>query len=534
MLLALPAKKSDVSFELRIAVAAAALVLLFFAFGGPLLELVRRWNQQEEYSHGYLIPVVAAWLLYMRRGALRANIATPSYVGLGLIVLAIAMNVVGTLSAIFILSQVGFVLSLFGLALAIGGFPLLRAAFIPIAYLLFAIPLPYFIDAALTLKLQLISSELGVFFIRLFGIPVYLDGNIIDMGIYKLQVVEACSGLRYLYPLFSLSFLAAYLFRAPLWQRAVVFLSSIPIAIGMNGLRIGLVGYLVNGWGTRMAEGALHLFEGWVVFLACSAILAAEMWLLARFSGRRFVEIFYVPTDTAFEPAAPVEKSRQSYALWAALGLSCVSALAMLFISGRAEIIPERTQFVSFPTHIGQWQGHIGSLDKDTEQFLKVDDYILADYTGPDRKAINFYVAYYASQRANESPHSPTVCLPGSGWIISQLERRSFVSDGTSRPYNRVIIQKGSSRDLVYYWFDERGRGIADEYAAKWYLLVDAIFQNRTDGALVRLVTQIAPGETDAEADQRMQSFMQAALPHLPEFVPPATPAPIKSAQLDK
>ena len=88
----------------------------------------------------------------------------------------------------------------------------------------------------------------------MFGIPVYLDGNIIDMGNYKLQVVEACSGLRYLYPLLSLSFLAAYLFHAPLWQRAVVFLSSIPIAIGMNGFRIGLVGVLVDRWGTQMAE----------------------------------------------------------------------------------------------------------------------------------------------------------------------------------------------------------------------------------------------------------------------------------------
>ena len=161
-------------------------------------------------------------------------------------------------------------LLLIGIVLGIGGYSLLRVAFIPIAFLLFAIPLPYFIDAVLTLRLQLVSSELGVFFIRMFGIPVYLDGNIIDMGNYKLQVVEACSGLRYLYPLLSLSFLAAYLFHAPLWQRGLVFLSSIPIAIGMNGFRIGLVGLLVDRWGTAMAEGVLHFFEGWVVFLACA------------------------------------------------------------------------------------------------------------------------------------------------------------------------------------------------------------------------------------------------------------------------
>ena len=223
--------------------AIAAVLVSFAAFGDALWELVHRWSQQQEYSHGFLIPVVTAWLLWTRREALGASVGRPSLAGLALIVLAIAMHITGELSAVFIVSQVGFVLVLMGIVLAIGGYSLLRVTFIPIAYLLFAIPLPYFIDATLTLKLQLISSELGVFFIRLFQIPVYLDGNIIDMGTYKLEVVEACSGLRYLYPLLSLSFLAAYLFHAPLWQRATVFLSSVPIAIGMNGFRIGLAGF---------------------------------------------------------------------------------------------------------------------------------------------------------------------------------------------------------------------------------------------------------------------------------------------------
>ena len=131
------------------------------------------------------------------------------------------MQILGELSAIFILSQVGFVVALIGIALGVGGYSLLKVTFIPIVFLLFAIPLPYFIDQTLSWRLQLISSELGVFFIRMFQIPVYLEGNVIDLGHYKLQVVEACSGLRYLYPLLSLGFLAAYLFHAPIWQRAI-------------------------------------------------------------------------------------------------------------------------------------------------------------------------------------------------------------------------------------------------------------------------------------------------------------------------
>ena len=175
--------------------------------------------------------------------------------------------------------------------------------FIPIIFLLFAIPLPYFIDAMLSFRLQLISSQLGTSFIRLLQIPVFLEGNVIDLGIYKLQVVEACSGLRYLYPLMSLGFLAAYLFQAPLWQRALVFLSTIPITIVMNSLRIGIVGVLVNYWGPQDADGFLHMFEGWIIFIACAGVLVAEMSLLARLgSGKGFFEVFYPPTVKASLP----------------------------------------------------------------------------------------------------------------------------------------------------------------------------------------------------------------------------------------
>src|SRR6478736_5774328 len=242
-----------------------AVLIATAAFSGGLLELVRRWSAQEEYSHGFLIPVVAAWMLWSRRDAVFASVGRPSWIGVLLISVAGMMLIVGELSAFYLLSQLGFVVVLLGIVLAIGGISLLKVTFIPIAFLVFAIPLPYFIDAELSARLQLISSELGVFFIRLFGVPVYLTGNIIDLGNYKLQVVEACSGLRYLYPLRSLGFLAAYLFQAPLWQRALVFLSAIPITIVMNSFRIGVVGLLVDRWGIQQAEGALHFFEGWII-----------------------------------------------------------------------------------------------------------------------------------------------------------------------------------------------------------------------------------------------------------------------------
>jgi exosortase D (VPLPA-CTERM-specific) len=500
-------------------------------FSESLLELVIRWTKQEEYSHGFLIPIVAAWLLWTRREAVRASVGRPSWAGAVAIVLAMVMHITGELSAIYILSQVGFVVALIGIVLGLGGYSLLRVTFLPIVFLLFAIPLPYFIDANLSLQLQLISSQLGVFFIRMFQIPVYLDGNIIDLGYYKLQVVDACSGLRYLFPLLSLSFLAAYLFQAPIWQRALVFLSSIPITIAMNGFRIGMVGVTVDHWGVQMAEGILHLFEGWIIFIACAVLLAAEIYLLARISGRRIFEAFYVPSVAVTSPLGPAAGSTGRMPLVACLFLLCAAGLAVSFISERSEFVPERSRFVVFPATLGQWQGHPSKLDPQIEHGLALEDYILSDYSKPDGKSVNFYVAYYASQRKGESPHSPLVCIPGDGWLITNLERTSYDGFGERQPINRVIIQRDSTKEIVYYWYDERGRKIASEYWSKWYLLSDAIIKNRSDGALVRLMTQVFPGEVEADADARLRSFMQDLVPRLSEFLPADTVPRLRSAQ---
>lgn len=501
----------------------AAIAVAILGFSGALGELAHRWYQQEEYSHGFLIPIVAAWLLWERRDALRASIGRPSPLGPVLVLLALAIHVIGVLSAIFILSQIGFVIILIGIVLAIGGYSLLRVTFVPIAFLLFAIPLPYFIDAVLTLRLQLISSELGVFFIRLFGIPVYLDGNIIDMGDYKLQVVDACSGLRYLYPLLSLSFLAAYLFKAPFWQRLLVFLSSIPIAIGMNGFRIGLVGLTVDRWGSEMADATLHFFEGWVIFVASAVLLAAEIYLLALISGKNFIAAFYLPKIAVSSSSGLRIRSEGDNPLLACLLLLCVGGLTAYAISGRPEIIPERPRFVEFPTRMGQWQGYASLLDPATEKALGLDDYLLSDFSRPNGRIVNLYVAYYASQRAGEAPHSPIVCIPGGGWTITELQQINYGNLGKPQPLNRVVIRKGTEKELVYYWFVERGRKLANEWLAKWYLLEDAIVKDRTDGALIRLTTQIEPDETEADADARLQSFMQIAIPRLTNFLPPAS-----------
>jgi exosortase D (VPLPA-CTERM-specific) len=519
----------------QIGIIVAVLVLVSFAvFSGALLELGRRWSTQDEYSHGFFIPFISLWLLWSRRDAIQNALGSPSWGGPVLIVLAAAMHLVGELSALYVLSQVGFVVVLLGIALAVGGLPLLKVTAVPIIFLLFAIPLPYFVDSVLSWRLQLISSELGVLVIRLFQIPVYLEGNVIDLGVYKLQVVEACSGLRYLYPFLSLGFLAAYMFHAPMWQRAIVFLSTVPITIVMNSFRIGMIGVMVDRWGPQSADGFLHFFEGWIIFLACAVLLAVEIALLARLTaGKKFFDVFFPPKVVAGPSQAMPGRTGVLRPLAASFVLLCFMGAGATATTGRQEIVPERKTFATFPDNLGNWRGRPSRLDPQVEHYLFLTDYILTDYDGGDGRVVNFYVAYYASQRKGVSPHSPSVCLPGNGWQMTQFERTSYRDEdlGITVPFNRVVIARESHKQLVYYWFVQRGRRIENEWLSKWYLLTDAIFMNRTDGALVRLTTLMYPGETERDADKRLQSLIRELEPRLVGYLPQGNTSAIRSSQ---
>ncbi|MCK5889230.1 MAG: VPLPA-CTERM-specific exosortase XrtD, partial [Methylococcales bacterium] len=384
--------------------------------------------------------------------------------------------------------------------------------------LVFAIPLPYFLEASLSANLQLLSSKLGVAFIRWCDIPVFLEGNVIDLGVYKLQVVEACSGLRYLFPLMSLGFICAYLFNTSLWKRVIVFLSTIPITLLMNSFRIGVIGILVDQWGIAMAEGFLHDFEGWIVFMACMGLLFIEMYILFKMGQKDSKSFFEVFGLVYLEDVISDEtKQRQiSYPLIAVTLALIVAVFVVGSLDRREEIIPPRKTFPSFPDKLGGWNGTQSPMDSDVIDVLQVSDYILSDYSKPDSVPVNFYVAYYESQRKGVSPHSPRVCIPGGGWQISDISRIELAE----LPVNRIVIKKGQSKQLVYYWFQQRGRMMSNEYYMKWYLFKDALLLNRTDGALVRVTTPVSPLESIEDADKRLVGFTQDLLPILPDYIP--------------
>jgi len=200
-------------------------------------------------------------------------------------------------------------------------------------------------------------------------------------------------------------------------------------------------------------------------------------------------------------------------------------AAAALFLQAhsRNEIYPPRLALETFPDQLGDWTGTDLSIDDEVLRILGPGDFLLREYENQHRPqpSVNLFLAYFPTQRAGDTIHSPKNCLPGAGWAPVENTRITLSSPGhTPFPANRYVIAKGESRELVLYWYWAHDRGVASEYWAKYYEVADSIKMNRSDGALVRINTAMLAGENPDAAEQRLLPFANQIVPILARYVP--------------
>jgi exosortase D (VPLPA-CTERM-specific) len=507
------------------AVFVAALLALIAFYWQGLVSLLQSW-EKPEYSHGYIIPFIAVFLA-LKRLPERANTKDGlGFTAIAVTVLALLLGLFGRLSSIPDITTYGFLLAIAALGIATWGLKSAFQLWPAWVYLGFMLPLPNFIYWPLSIKLQFLSSEIGVAIIKLLGVPVFLDGNIIDLGSYQLQVAEACSGLRYLFPLMSFGFLFAVLYRGPTWHKILLFLSSIPITILMNSIRIGVIGYLVNHFGNEQAEGFLHFFEGWIIFAFCILLLFLIAVILQRLTRnpQPILALLDFDTDGLLQKFNRFGSATASRTVIAVLGLILLTSLVAATALSPKRLIPDRERLESYPMQLGEWTGTKSFLDFEIERVLGADDYLIADYAKPDgQNSVNLLVSYYKAQNEGSGIHSPEVCIPGGGWEVSNWVQSAVTITGPAAQtfnVNRAIIQKGYERQLVYYWFDGRSRKLTNDYVAKGFTVLDSISTGRSDGALIRVVTPMGKTETVESAGERLAQFLSLALAPMNKYVP--------------
>jgi len=276
------------SWNSRIGWGAAIIVALLAAIYYQVIgKLVVDWWQIPDFSHGLLVPPFAAFLIWEKRKTLLAIKPAPSWGGIAVMAFGIAVLLLGVYGAELFLSRISLVILLAGLVLYFGGHRFLIELRFPLLILILAIPLPSLILNQITFPLQIFASKVASGLLPIFGVPVLREGNIIELPLMKLEVAEACSGIRSLMSLFTMAVFYGYIMEKSITRRVVLALASIPIAIAANVVRILGTGLCVQYWDPDKAMGFFHEFSGWVIFLVSLVCLFAVHRTMILFSKKR-------------------------------------------------------------------------------------------------------------------------------------------------------------------------------------------------------------------------------------------------------
>ena len=526
--------------------------LLTGLYHSAFVRLIGNDWTKEDYTYCYLIPVVVLYIIWGKRKELADFPSIPTWKGLIPVGIGILLFWIGELSGEFFTLYLSFWLVLVGISWIHLGWRKLRRISFALLLMLTMFPLPNFLYNKILVQLKLVASHLGVTLMQLYGLSAYREGNIIDIGYTQLQVVDACSGLRYMIPLIVLSIVIVYFSKETLWVKAFTVLSTVPLSIVTNSIRIASTGILYEVWGAKVAEGFFHGFSGWFIFLFAMGMLFLEMHLLSKIRG------VFTERDVALigqdckQQAAEVEQkigiepkritdisgstgaqhqfvpeNRYRLLFKPTQFVATVLILTAVLITAQKidfrENIPASKPLNEFPVKIGEWMGTRSSLEQKFLDVLDLSDYIMIDFRDKINRNVNFYVAYYESQSKGASIHSPATCLPGTGWVFEESGRFDLAIQGYKKgslPLARAFIQKGAQRQLAYYWFAQRGRNLTNAYQLKFYNFWDALTRQRTDGALVRILTPVYGFEKLEETEARLQDFTRKIAPVLAQFLP--------------
>jgi exosortase len=263
----------------------ALTLLTLWMYGGTLASLARQWWDDGNYSHGFFVPVVAIYILWRERERWQNIPLRPSNSGLAIMSSAVAMMIVGMLGAEAFTMRSSLIVLIAGMIVFLAGWQLLRNIAFPVAYLFFMIPLPALIYYQLTFPLQLLASKFGAAGLVHLGIPTVREGNLLFLPNCTLEVVDACSGVRSLLSLLAAAVAYSYFTEPVLWKRVALTVSSVPIVIFINGLRLVAAGVLSYLYGPGVDSGIVHLLLGILAFVLALLTLLLVHKVLARITA---------------------------------------------------------------------------------------------------------------------------------------------------------------------------------------------------------------------------------------------------------
>lgn len=500
--------------------AAALFVLFVAAYWVPLRSMVNTWWTNEDYSYGFLVPIISLYLLWDRREVLRKLAVGNSWVVFPILLIFYLLALYGILgsSGNVAMPSVPILALLF--TAFVFGFDTVRRLFLPLVFLVFMVPVPAVLDRTIGVFLKSVSSQMGGALISLAGISVHVSGNVIDIGVTQLQVVDACSGLRYLFPLIALGILYSYFFEKVLWKRILCVLATIPVAILTNAMRIGITGVVAQYYGVAAADGFFHGFSGWLMFLAAFACL----FLLGRML--RFFPPHEVPPrqegGIGKLPALIPKSGDVSTAFIASAVLLIITAGFSLTTSNLPPVMI-RGGLSIFPLSFKDWQGQSQYVEPEIIVKSGAEDSFAGNYRNSRNDNVSLYIGYRSTafMETENFFHSPTVCLPASGWQEISTGARTVqnVPIFGNLPVTEMVMEHMGTKHLVYFWFQTKSRATGDKNVNRFHLSLHALKRDNTHDLFIRPILTIRRGESLDEARGRMDQFVRDMMGTLLQFL---------------
>lgn len=259
------------------------LTLILVALFYPILpKLVGEWYHNEDYSHGFLIPLIAGYLVWRRREDLSRLAPRPSHLGLLALICTLAVYIVSVIGSVNTISRLSIPAVLLSLVLFLGGWSYLRQLAVPLGYLIFMVPIPFAMYESLSVKLRLFVSVVSTQILHWIAIPVFREGNLLHLPSITLEVANPCSGIRSLSALFAFTIALAIITLKKPWKQVLLVAFTVPIAVGTNVLRMLVTALLVQNVGPAAIEGTFHEMAGMVVFVVALGIMGIIAWVLSH------------------------------------------------------------------------------------------------------------------------------------------------------------------------------------------------------------------------------------------------------------
>lgn len=274
-------------YWLQLSVTGVLLVVLYWKI---VPDMVLQWKQDENYSHGFLVPLIAGYFFWQSWPELKDKTVAPSNWGFVILVLGLLQLLVAWVGTEFFTMRSSLIVLIAALVLLLFGWQLLKEMALPIGYLIFMVPIPYIIYDMVAFPLKLFVTKVSVWFLQLCGVIVMREGNIIMFPSTTLEVADACSGIRSILSLLALAVAYSFFIQIPAKFRVLIILMALPIAVFTNALRVIVTGFLAQWWGAKAAEGFFHEFAGLAVFALAMVLLVGLGVLLKKLSSAKEVQ----------------------------------------------------------------------------------------------------------------------------------------------------------------------------------------------------------------------------------------------------